>query len=169
MTGPAAEPTLLGRVTGLFGVRGFVRLYSYTEPREAILEYDKLKFRSGDSWQPVQIAEGQRHGKAVIARFVGIADRDAAASLVGGEIGILRDDLPDPGDGQYYWSDLEGLTVIRRDETVLGTVDGILATGANDVLVVKGDSEVLVPFLPGDVVLEVDIDAGIIRVDWEWD
>ena len=160
---------VLGRIDGLFGVKGWVKVYSYTEPREAVLDYkDWLLSRDG-RWQRVVLAEGKRHGKAVIARLEGIEDRDAAAELTGSDIGVDRDALPNPGEGHYYWADLEGLTVVHKDGTELGRVAYLMATGANDVLVVDGPSERLIPFVPGDVILDVDIAAGVIRVDWEWD
>ena len=160
---------VLGRIDGLFGVKGWVKVYSYTEPREAVLDYkDWLLGREG-RWQRVVLAEGKRHGKAVIARLEGIEDRDAAAELTGSDIGVDRDALPAPGDGHYYWADLEGLTVVHKDGTELGKVSGLMATGANDVLVVDGPVERLIPFVPGKVILDVVLAAGVIRVDWEWD
>ena len=160
---------VLGRIDGLFGVKGWVKVYSYTEPREAVLDYkDWLLGREG-RWQRVVLAEGKRHGKAVIARLEGIEDRDAAAELTGSDIGVDRDALPAPGDGHYYWADLEGLTVVHKDGTELGRVAYLMATGANDVLVVDGPSERLIPFVPGDVILDVEIAAGVNRVDWEGD
>ena len=169
MTDARTQPVILGRIVGLFGVRGWVKVYSYTEPREAVLDYkDWLLSRDGH-WQWVVLAEGKRHGKAVIARFEGIEDRDAAAELTGSDIGVDRDALPDPGEGHYYWADLEGLTVVHKDGTELGKVASLMATGAKDVMVVDGPVERLIPFVPGGVVLDVDVAAGVIRVDWEWD
>jgi len=169
VTDALTQPVILGRIDGLFGVRGWIKVYSYTEPREAVLNYkDWLLARDGD-WQRVELADGKRQGKAVIARLEGIEDRDAAAELIGSEIGVDRDALPEPEEGHYYWADLEGLTVVRRDGTDLGKVTYVMATGANDVLVVDGPAERLIPFVPGTVILDVDLAAGVIRVDWEWD
>jgi len=160
---------ILGRIDGLFGVRGWIKVYSYTEPREAVLIYkDWLLARDGE-WQRVELADGKRQGKAVIARLEGIEDRDAAAELLGSDFGVKRDTLPDPEDGHYYWADLEGLTVVRKDGTELGKVAYLMATGANDVLVVDGAAERLIPFVPETVILDVDLAVGVIRVDWEWD
>ncbi len=89
--------------------------------------------------------------------------------MTGSDIGVDRDALPDPEEGHYYWADLEGLTVVHRDGTELGRVAYLMATGANDVLVVDGPAERLIPFVPGEVILDVDLAAGVIRVDWEWD
>ena len=160
---------LLGRIVGLFGVRGWVKVFSYTEPREAILDYDRWFMKDNDAWQATKVAEGKRHGKSVIVRLEGIDDRDEAAELVGRDIAIERDDMPSPEDGSFYWSDLEGLKVIHRDGTELGRVAYLLETGANDVLVTEGDKERLIPFVAGEVILDVDIAAGVITVDWEWD
>ena len=144
-------------------------MYSYTEPREAVLNYDRWLLIRKDGWQEATVAEGQRHGKTVIVRVEGYDDRDQAAGLVGTEIGVPRDELPETGSDQYYWSDLEGLRVIHRDGSELGRVDYLLETGANDVMVVKGETERLIPFVMDKVVLGVDLANGEIRVDWEWD
>ncbi|MDH3909485.1 MAG: ribosome maturation factor RimM, partial [Gammaproteobacteria bacterium] len=144
MTDALTQPVILGRIDGLFGVRGWIKVYSYTEPREAVLNYkDWLLARDGE-WQRVELADGKRQGKAVIARLEGIEDRDAAAELIGSEIGVDRDALPEPEEGHYYWADLEGLTVVRRDGTDLGKVTYVMATGASDVLVVDGPAERLI-------------------------
>ena len=159
----------MGRISGLFGVQGWVKVYSYTEPREAVLDYDRWLLGRKDGWQEVTVAEGQRHGKTVIVRIDGYVDRDQAATLVGLDIGVPREAMPETENGRYYWSDLEGLKVLHRDGTELGQVACLLETGANDVMVVKGDGERLIPFVMDKVVLGVDLDKGEIEVDWEWD
>ena len=159
----------MGRISGLFGVQGWVKVYSYTEPREAVLNYDRWLLDRRDGWREARVAEGQRHGKTIIARLDGYVDRDQAAELIGVNIGIPRDELPDTSPGQFYWSDLEGLKVVQRDGGELGTVSHLLETGAHDVMVVAGDKERLIPFVMDKVVLGVDLDKGEIEVDWEWD
>ena len=167
--GVTTQPIVLGRISGLFGVRGWVKVYSYTEPREAVLNYDRWLLLAKDGWQEATVAEGQRHGKTVIVRMDGYDDRDQASNLIGTEIGIPREELPETTGDQYYWSDLEGLRVVHRDGTELGEVDHLLETGANDVMVVKGEQERLIPFVMDEVILGVDLANGEIRVDWEWD
>jgi 16S rRNA processing protein RimM len=167
--GVTTQPVILGRISGLFGVRGWVKVYSYTEPREAVLNYGRWLLSGRNGWREATVAEGQRHGKTVIVRIEGYDDRDQAAALIGTEIGVPRDELPEAGDDQYYWSDLEGLSVVDREGTVLGKVDYLLETGANDVMVVKGEEERLIPFVIDKVVLGVDLAKGEISVDWEWD
>ena len=90
VTDTLKQPVLLGRIVGLFGVKGWVKVYSYTEPREAVLDYEDWLLGRNDDWQTVELAEGKRHGKSVVARLQGIEDRDAAAALVGSEIGEIR-------------------------------------------------------------------------------
>lgn len=164
-----AKPVVLGYIAGLYGVRGWVKLHSYTEPRDAILGYGEYLLRLDGNWQPAEFKEGRSQGKTVVAKLAGVDDRDAAAAWVGAEIGVLREKMPEPEEGHYYWVDLVGLRVVHRDGKVLGTVHSLLQTGANDVLVVKGERDILVPFVPDRVILGVDRAEGVIRVDWEWD
>ena len=144
-------------------------MHSYTEPRTAILDYADWLLARRDHWQAVRLAEGKLHGKTVIARFDGVHDRDAAADFVGVDIGVPREALPEIEGGEYYWADLEGLLVVHRDGRKLGKVAYLLATGANDVLVVHGNEEILIPFIRDEVIKDVDLAAGVISVDWEWE
>lgn len=168
---------MLGRVAGLYGVRGWVRVLSWTEPREALLEYGDCLLRRGAGWTESRLEEGRRHGKSVVAKFAGIDDRDTAAGLVGADIAVPREQLPETPEGQYYWAELEGLEVRHTDGRLLGRVAYMLATGANDVMAVQGTSdregdgnrEILIPFVKDRYVLGVDLDEGVIDVDWEWD
>jgi 16S rRNA processing protein RimM len=159
----------LGRISGLFGVKGWVKVFSYTQPREAILEYDRWYLKRPGEWQAAAVSEGKRHGKSVIAQLEGVDDRDAAATLVDCDIAVDREAMPDANDGSYYWADLEGLKVVRRDGTELGQVAYLMETGANDVLVVQGEHERLIPFVTEKVILDVDLAKGVISVDWDWD
>ncbi len=144
-------------------------MFSYTEPREAVLQYKGLLVGRDGGWQSAKVAEGQRHGKTVILRLDGYDDRDQAAALIGAEIGTDRSELPEPEDGQYYWSDLTGLRVVHRDGTELGTIKEMLETGAHDVMVVTGKQERLIPFVKDEVVISVDLSEKQVNVDWEWD
>jgi 16S rRNA processing protein RimM len=163
------QPVVLGRISGLFGVKGWIKIHSFTEPREAILDYDDWLVGNEGNWKSAKLAEGKRHGKTVIARLAGIDDRDAAVEYVNELVGVPRGVLPATAEGEYYWLDLEGLQVVHRDGTLLGKVDHLMETGANDVLVVRGDREILIPYIRHDVIEDVDLAAGVIRVNWEWD
>lgn len=165
----AARRVILGKVGAVHGVRGWVRLWSYTDPPENLLQYREFELGRGGDWSAVELAEGRPHGEGLVGRFAGIEDRDAAAALVGAELGVAREALPAPDEGEYYWTDLVGLEVVTRAGVSLGRVSGMMATGANDVMVVAGDRERLLPFLPGRCVDEVDLAGGRIVVDWDPD
>jgi 16S rRNA processing protein RimM len=158
---------LLGRVSGIYGVRGWVRVFSYTHPRANILNYPEWYLRHGADWVPRRLLEGRTHGKGIIARLDGCDDRDQAASLVSRDIAIRREQLPEIGEDEFYWADLIGLRVETVDGVELGTVSRLMETGANDVLVVEGDRERLIPYLWQDVVKRVDVESAVMIVDWD--
>jgi 16S rRNA processing protein RimM len=160
---------MIGRISGLYGVRGWVKVFSYTSPITNILNYSPWQLCQHGQWRTLSVCEGRAHGKGIIARLESIPDRDEAARLLGAEIAVNREQLPPAPEGEYYWTDLIGLTVINREGVTLGQVDHLLETGANDVLVVKGERERLIPFLLELVVLEVDLAQRMLRVDWEED
>jgi 16S rRNA processing protein RimM len=116
-----------------------------------------------------EVRDGRPHGKGVVALLASCADREQAQALAGTEVAVRREQLPALAEGEYYWTDLIGLEVVCRDGRSLGRVTGLVETGANDVLVVQGDRERLLPFVPGPVVLAVDLVAGQVRVDWDPD
>jgi 16S rRNA processing protein RimM len=167
MSERASRLVIVGRVAGVYGVRGWVKVYSSTEPPEAILDYPSWQLRSGSDWRPMKLIEGRRHGKGIVAHLASCDDRDVARDLVGAEIAVPRGQMPDPGTDHYYWADLEGLAVRTVGGVELGVVDHLLETGANDVLVVKGERERLIPYVRGTVVTEVDLEQGKIVVDWD--
>jgi len=157
----------VGRISGLYGVHGWVRIFSYTEPRENIIQYRPWHLQGPAGLQAIEVVVGRRHGKSVIARLAGCDDRDCAAKMVGLDIAVYRDQLPATESGEYYWADLIGLVVRTTKGIELGNVDHLIATGANDVLIVKGDREHLIPFVKGAVIHDVDLDQGFIEVDWD--
>lgn len=162
---PGSRRLVLGRIAGVFGVRGWIKVFSETEPRENILSYSPWYL--GEDPTPRTIAEGRCHGQGVIARLSGCDDRDQAAALVGLAISVRRDQLPPPQPDELYWADLEGLEVETLEGIALGRVDHLFRTPANDVVVVKGDRERLLPFLWDRVIREVDFERGLMRVDWD--
>jgi 16S rRNA processing protein RimM len=165
----AGKRVILGKVGAVFGVRGWVKLWSYTDPPANLLEYNELELGQSGSWAPARLVEARPHGEALVGRFEGVEDRDGAAALVGAELAVAREALPPPGEGEFYWTDLVGLEVINREGVHLGRVREMMATGANDVMVVEGERERLVPFLPGHWVDRVDLAGGRIVVDWDPD
>ncbi len=151
----------------MHGVDGWVKIHSWTRPRKAIFGYQPWLL--GPERNRVSIEAGREQGKTLIARLPGLADRDTARSLIDTEIAVYRDQLPEATNGEYYWSDLVGLRVATVRGEDLGTVERLIETGANDVLVVAGDRERLVPFVMGSYVKNVDLEAGRIEVDWDPD
>jgi 16S rRNA processing protein RimM len=158
---------VLGRVAGVHGLHGWVKVLSDTEPRENILAYSPWYL--GTPARPREVLGGRRQGKGLVARLAGCSDRDRAAGLVGMEIAVRRDQLPPATADEFYWTDLEGLRVETESGETLGLVHHLFSTGANDVLVVRGSRERLVPFLWGMVVDDVDFEQGLIRVRWDPD
>ena len=158
---------VVGRISGIYGVHGLVKIFSETDPREAILGYNPWLL--GDKAEVRTAVEGRRHGKGLVARIVGCEDREQAAVLVGQNISVSRDQLPPPGEDEFYWADLEGLAVETLEGVPLGKVHHLFATAGNDVLAVRGDRERLIPFLWGDVVTEVDLERKLMRVAWDPD
>jgi len=159
----------VGKVSGIFGVKGWIKVYSYTEIRENILTYSPWILRKGKESKLVEVIDGRRHGKTVVAYLQGLDDRDKAAELNGWEILIHADQLPKARVNEYYWADLVGLRVKSIDGTDFGTVEQMLETGANDVVVVAGERERLIPFLQGQTIVNIDLTAGEMLVDWDAD
>lgn len=160
---------IVGRVVGLFGVRGWVKLHSFTVPRTNLLGFADVEIGQEGEWRPARIEEGREQGKGLIGRFDGVEDRDEAARLMGCDISVRRSQLPDTDEEEFYWIDLIGLDVINEAGEKLGTVERLIETGANDVLVLGGERERLIPYVKGSVVKKVDRSAGRIVVDWEKD
>ena len=167
MSDMLSKPILLGRVSGLFGVKGWIKIHSYTHPRENIVNFGRWNLRRGDDHAPVEVEDGRLQGRTVVAKLKGIEDRDQASTLIGAEIVVQRNDLPPCQPGEYYWADLEGMGVrtVKGDE--LGTIDHLFSTGAHDILVVEGERQRLIPFVKQRVVHRVDLHRGLVVVDWD--
>lgn len=170
-TRPASQRMiLLGKVHGAFGVRGELKLESFTEPKSTILHYQPWILRDARGVErEIADARGRETIKGLVATFPDISDRDAAEALRGNEVWVPRSVLPPPKPGEYYWIDLEGLRVVNLDGADFGTVSHLFSTGANDVLVAHGERERMIPFLEPDYIQSVDFDAGVITVDWDVD
>ncbi len=161
---------LLGRVLGAFGVRGELKLDSFTQPKSAILQYQPWIVRDAQNRErELTHARGRDTAKGLVATFPDVGDRDAAEAMRGSEIYVPRSALPPPKPGEYYWVDLEGLRVVNLEGADFGTVSHLFSTGANDVLVARGDRERMIPFLEPDFIKSVDFDAGVVTVDWDAD
>jgi len=157
----------MGNVSGVYGVQGWVRVISHTQPRVSITRYQPLYLHIRGQWQPLELEDGRLQGKGVLIKFAGYDDRDSVLSLIGCDIAVRRDQLPALEADEYYWTDLQGLRVITVDGVELGRVARLFETGANDVLVVAGERERLIPFLQNAVIKMIDLQQGLIQVDWD--
>ena len=159
---------VLGRITGLYGVRGWLKIFSYSRPRENIFSYNPwLIEQSQDVSLTQQVIAWKVQGKGLIAQLDGINDRNMAQTYVGLDIAVPRDALPALAKDEYYWCDLIGLKVVNQNQDVLGTVIEIMETGANDVVMVEGEEKYLIPLLKGSVIKKVDHEQGQMLVDWD--
>ena len=160
----------VGRLHGAFGVRGEVKLESFTDPLRSIARYQPWILRDARgierACEGVRVREG---GKGLIATMPGIEDKDAADALRGTEVLVPRSALPPPAEGEFYWVDLEGLRVVNLDGADFGIVSHLFSTGANDVLVAQGERERMIPFVLPDYIRSVDFEAGVVTVDWDAD
>jgi 16S rRNA processing protein RimM len=158
---------IVGQIGSTYGIKGWLKILSYTETVNNILEFNPWFLEDKDGWQPITVEDGQNHGKGIIAKLEGLHNPEQARLLSGKKIAIKRSQLPKLAQDEYYWSDLKGLTVIDQHGKTLGKVTYLIATGANDVLVVKGEKEQAIPYLPGDVVTQIDLVEKTIHVNWD--
>ena len=166
---PNQQHINVGKISGVFGIKGWVKVFSFTDVRENILNYSPWLLKKDSETKWVAVIDGNLQGKTVVAQLDGVNDRDQAASLMGWDIFITPDQLPKAAKDEYYWSDLIGLHVETDLVVQLGVVEGLLETGANDVLIVKGDRERVIPFLQGQTIVNIDLDTGRMIVDWDPD
>lgn len=157
---------VMGRIRAPFGVRGWVRVQSYTDPLSNLLDYKVWCLAGAFGLEELKVQDAALHGKWIVAKLEGIDDRDGAVAIIGQDIMVPRTSLPETGDDEYYWQDLVGMEVTNRNGISLGHVDHLLATGSNDVLVLHNGRERLIPFI-SSVVVEVDLKGRRMLVDWD--
>lgn len=160
---------VVGRFGKVHGIKGFITVHSFTEPQDNILNYNDWHAFINQQWQALTITSIEVTNKHILVQVKGFDEREQVAALTNTELGIRREQLPELNAGEFYWHQLIGLRVVTQQGVELGTVSDMLATGSNDVLVVQGDKRHLVPYLPGQYVLNVDQDKGLIEVDWDPD
>lgn len=160
---------VVGQILGAFGVRGWVKVQSHTQPPRNILTYSPWFLGAEADGREYKVLDGKDHGQVLVARLGGVADRDQAALLRGSAIRVPRERFPPLAPGEYYRADLIGLEVRTVDGVVLGRVADIMETGANDVIEVRGDRDRLIPFVQHEFVKDVQIGEGYVIVDWDPD
>mgnify|MGYP003629533969 FL=1 len=164
----------LGKVGAVYGIKGWLKIHSFTDDQEAILDYFPWSLKLGNKIQSVDITDWRKHNNGLVVKVAGIDDRDMAQKLVGSEIFVNEDVLSDLPEGEFYWRDLIGMAVVTDKGYDLGQVSDIMETGANDVLVVKanlkdgfGKKERLIPYLMDQVILSISAEDKQICVDWD--
>ncbi|MGI8490967.1 ribosome maturation factor RimM [Pectobacterium sp. S5] len=171
---PPVNPIVMGKIGSAYGIRGWLRVFSSTEDAESIFDYQPWFIQSKSGWQLVEIEGWKYHNQDLIIKVKGADDRDAANLLTNCEIVVDSSQLPDLGEGDYYWKDLIGCQVVTVAGYELGKIIDMMETGSNDVMVIKanlkdafGVKERLVPFLTEQVVKRVDLSAHTVEVDWD--
>ncbi|TAJ79162.1 MAG: ribosome maturation factor RimM [Gallionellaceae bacterium] len=162
---------VMGRIVGAQGILGWVKVQTFTEYLDGLLDYDDWYIGNDKQpWRKIQVLDANVHGKVLVAKLDGIVDRTAAEKCKGLLVAVHRDSFPGQEEGEYYWSDLIGMKVVNLADEELGAVDTLLETGANDVLSVRdvGGKEILIPFI-ASVIQQVRLDDKVIRVDWQAD
>lgn len=156
----------VGHILSAHGVRGQVRVFSNTSPRENIVQYSPWTIKNVAGEKTLEVT-GKRQGKNVIATIESVSDRNQAEELIGARVLIQKSQLPELKDGEYYWNQLIGLRVRSTEGSDFGVVDQMMETGANDVMVVQGDRERLIPFVMDEIIKSVDLELQQITVDWD--
>jgi len=176
MSKQAPNLVVSGRITSVYGVRGWVKVHSFTEPQENILNYSQWWLKRPKTLEPLVIDAGRRHGKGLVVHIAGCDDREEAKAFCGHDIAVNSGEFPELESGEFYWHQLEGLQVYNEyngERTLLGRVHHLLETGSNDVLVVRGcqgsldRKERLIPYLEDQVVLNVNLHEGTLDVSWD--
>ena len=160
---------VIGRFGRPHGIKGFITVVSFTEPRENILNYTHWHIGSNERWQPLNVLQTKVNNKFILAQIEGYTEREHVARLTNVEIGVKREQLQPLQSDEYYWHELVGMNVVTQRGIALGSVSEIMATGSNDVLVVLGERRHLIPYLPDDVILEINPSQRLITVDWDAD
>lgn len=159
----------LGNINGVFGIQGWVKVFSYTSPRIQITDYRCWLLKQNNREQEYRVLRGREQGKSIVAQLEGVDTRNASEELVGSTIYVYSDQLKELGEGEYYWSQLIGLSVVNQQGVDLGKVDWLFETGNNDVMVVQGEKERLIPYIRDNFVKNIDLDTREILVDWDPD
>lgn len=164
-----ANWVVIGRFGRPHGIKGFVTVHSFTEPRDNILRYTDWHALVNNQWQAIKLLSVETHSKVIIAQVEGYPERESVMRLTNAEIAVQQAQLADLQPGEYYWHQLIGMQVINQKGEPFGKVIEILPTGANDVLVVQGEKRHLIPYLPDQYILSIDDSQQLITVDWDLD
>jgi 16S rRNA processing protein RimM len=160
---------IIGRFGRPHGIKGFITVHSFTDPRDNILNYVDWHVLLNNKWQPIKLNCVEVHTKTIITQIEGYTERESVTGLRNLEIAVLKEQLPELKPGEFYWHQLIGMKVVNLDGESLGTVLEVIPTGSNDVLVVQGEKRYLIPYLPGQFILDIKEDQKTITVNWDLD
>lgn len=170
--GQASETLIVGKIGAPYGVKGWVKINSYTEQLTSIFDY--LPWFLGEDGQKCEVDQWRMHNKGIVAKLVGVDSRDDAERIKNLDIAIKAEMLPQLADDEFYWRDLVGMQVVTEAGYDLGVVKELFETGANDVLLVKanandafGQKERMLPYVPDQVIKHIDKATNTIKVDWD--
>ncbi len=158
----------LGKITGVHGIKGWLKIQSFSSPPENILNYPSWIINNQGEEDFYSIEQGRKQNNKIVVKLEKIDDRNTAESLINSKIQILRSDLPKLSNENYYWSDLVGLSVLNSEEKVIGKIESLIETGANDVMVIitLKDERILIPFVMHEIIKEVNVELSYIKIDW---
>ena len=158
----------LGKITGAHGIKGWLKIQSFSSPPENILNYPSWIINNQGEEDFYSIEQGRKQNNKIVVKLENIDNRNTAESLINSKIQILRSDLPKLSNENYYWSDLVGLSVLNSEEKVIGKIESLIETGANDVMVIitLKDERILIPFVMHEIIKEVSVELNYIKIDW---
>ena len=158
----------LGKITGVHGIKGWLKIQSFSSPPENILNYPSWIINNQGEEELYSIEQGRKQNNKIVVKLEKIDDRNTAESLINSKIQIQRSDLPKLSNENYYWSDLVGLSVLNSEEKVIGKIESLIETGANDVMVIitLKDERILIPFVMHEIIKEVNVELNYIKIDW---
>lgn len=166
---PNQKMIIVGCLGTSHGVNGWMKITSYTDPDTNLLDYNPWYFKTHGVYTAIKVLEKRIQGPYLVAKLEGCDNREVAKTWTGREISVSRSTLPPCSDNEFYWSDLEGLQLLDNAGNVLGTLESLMATGSNDVMLVSGEKTLQIPFIMHEVVKNVNFDKGTITVDWQHD
>ena len=160
---------IIGKFGSAHGINGFVKIHSFTEPADNILNYQPWLVKQGKNWVSKTFDKVEKRNKFYIAKMEDCQDRNDAEKYVNCEIATHKDHLPKLNESEFYWHELIDMTVINKEQITLGKVTQVLQTGSNDVLIIDGEKRHLIPFLLENFIIKIDRKKSEITVDWDID
>lgn len=169
MVKQSKEVVVVGSIGAPYGVKGWLKINSYTQPKKNIFSYKHWLLQFSQRWQAIEVHDHFIRQNMLAIKIEACSTREQAKNYTHAKIGVYRAYFPKLEENEYYWSDLEGLTVVNQQGIILGNVKYLFETGSNDVMVVQGNKEYFIPYIPGTYVLAVKLSKNQIEVNWDPD